>query len=431
MQIYNLILYCLLIAVITLSGCGRTEDVAIEPQTVVSDPKENEVFTIFDTIQINAVIKHVSNIEKINLTVTDRQLKPVISSKSIAVTGNEIVIDTFLVVDNKYIEDNLHYLHIEIKDGRNLFNSWTTINITPLKKELSNLMFVSGVGTLNNLQLINENDENIKVYSWTSDYLSGFIDSRYRIFYTAGYNNGGLIGRNLDNNSANWAIAGQPTGNIPYFNSFSAIEGRVSLGLWDGSIDSYDQNGMKIFSSPKLTGGRFSHIVNLKRHIIGIFTPFTSGNRKLLIYNYPAGNLYQSLEVDGNPVGLIRISDFKAFLLIENDGMVKAYQYNSQEKSLDFIHNVTNHNVIDVDGDAQNMFLATGDAILWYRSDINSTVKYLSVSDSALLVFEPEDKMLYVSMDKQIIAYQLPSVVPQKIYEVDEHVKDILLLYNK
>lgn len=431
MRIYYLNFCCLLILIFHISGCRNTEDIAIEPQTVVLSPKENEVFSVFDTIQINAVVKHVSNLVKISLSVTDIELKPVVSSRSFAVSGNEIVIDTFLIVDNRYIEEVSHYLHIEIEDGKNLFNSWTAININPLEKQLDNLMFVSGVGTQNNLFLVNENDEKIKVFSWTSDYLGGFIDSKYRNFYTAGYHNGGLIGRNIDDNSGNWSVAVQPTGNIPYFNSFSAIEGRISVGLWDGSIDSYDQNGMRVFSSPKISNGRFSHIVILRRHIIGILNTFNSGNSKLMVYNYPAGNLYHSLEIEGNLVGLIKSNDLEALLVTEINGVIKAYQYNSQEKSLEFIHNVTNLPVIGIEGDGHNLFLTTKDAILWYQSDVNSTVKYITISDTASLAFEPIDKTLFVSIGRQICTYELPSQEPQRIYTVDEPVKDMLLLYNK
>lgn len=421
----------LILLFISFFGCERNEDALTEPEILVQVPSENDVFSVFDTIWIKATVKHISDIRNISLSVTDADLKPVISSKSIITKGSEIKIDTFLVVNNKYIDETLNYLHIEIEDSENLFNHWTAINIIPLSRHLEKLMFVSGANAVNNLYTIEESTEMLKIATWDSDYLGGFVDSKYNLFYTSGSVSDGIRCYNLEENSLLWKVPVQPTGSIPYFNSFHAFNGRISVGLWDGSLNSFDQNGVKVFASSKLQNGRISEILNLDKYIAGIFTPFNGGTNQLMIYNYPAGNIYHSMILEGRPIGLFPVDD-KTFLLIsEVNGLTKAYYYKPEEKTLNFHHNVTSLTVNKAEGDGRDMFLVTNDAILWYRPEINSTVPYIYMLNQGSLIFEPEDKVLYVTSGNQIIAYKLPSSTPYKTYNTEETVKDILLLYNK
>lgn len=425
-----IIIYCCLITIF-FDGCKKTDIQGPDPEVEISLPYNNQTFNVFDTVFIIAKIKHVQEINKISLTINGKDLKPVVSGKTLDINQTSYHLSTFLIIDNKYIEGNLNYLLIKIEDNNAVYNFWQPISINPLNKELEKILIVTGMLNENTLFKANISGDIEKIASWTSEYIGGYGDSKNRMFYTSGELVDGIRGYDLDEIDLLWMIPPETYSSIPYFNAFSGSEGRVTVSTSEGIIESYNHLGLKILSSNKVINGIFTNILDHDNFVIGIFKPYVGNQNSLIIFNNPAGSIYASLQFQGNVIDLLKIDKNSIMLIINETGNVKSYLYNYALNQLQPLHEITTNEVFNISGDAENIFFATNNGILWYRPSIGSIVEYLQMDDIRTLAFDNNSNLLYFSRGSSLLVSGLPFKSVLDSTEFTSPIKDIELIYNK
>jgi len=268
-------------------------------------------------------------------------------------------------------------------------------------------------------------------FSWNSEYLGGYMDSRYRNFYTSGSLIDGIRSYSIDQKELIWSVPAIVGGNLPYFTSFNASDGFVNAAVWKGYIDVYNQEGNKTFTSISFPNGRFIKSLKTKSFVYSILHSFDNQPQKLVVFNYPAGNVYYSTDLNGTGLFISELEDENILILVTTDEETQAWQFNPLNKSLIYLHDVTDIRVDAVTGDDGNYFMATENVILWYRPQIASTVNYLNITNLQAMTYSKEDNGLFLAEDGRISVYHLPAQVPENLYQSDQPVKDILILYNK
>lgn len=429
---YGLLLIILCsILILTIKGCRDKEEVSIEPEVQLLDPAENSVYNIYDSIKVSLIVRHVSVIGKITISVTDEELKPILTGYATTVNKKETTINTYIEINNRYIEGDQHYLLIEVEDSKEIFKFWYSIHINPLESELEKVTFVSGNENINNLYILKFPESAEKVATWNSDYLGGAVDSRNFMFYSSGSLLEGIQGFNLIDNEFSWNIHGLPPLSMPYFTAFAHDDGKVLVATREGVVEGYDHTGQKIFTGEKLNNGKFTLLLKHEGFALGGFIPYTGTLKNITVFNYPAGNIYQTIELEGDPIAILTLDKNEIMVLVQVSGKVKAYVYVPSEKSFTYFHDVTDKNIKSVTGGNDNLFLLTNDEVLWYRPDIGSTVPYLSAEGISCIEYDPVNNLLFTGQDGKVKQYILPSLTEQVLHIGSEPVKDINLWYNK
>ncbi len=423
----------ILAAVVTLIyyGCNKTEVSVPDPIVEFIEPYNNQAFSIFDTVIVKADIEHTQSIKRLSISIYSKDLKPLTSDRTIDIQQSSYALNSYIILDNKYIEEELNYLLLKIEDQDGVYNFWQQIIIHPLNRDLEKIIVVTGLQNNNTLNIADLSGDIEQMGSWTSEYIGGYADSRNRMFYTCGELIDGIRAYNITETQPLWLIPARATASIPYYNSFTAIDGRVTVGTSEGVIESYNNAGLKIFSSQRTNGGRFMSILHHNNFVIGAFRPFVGEFNSLFVFNDPSGSVYASFQFAGEVIQMINGDNNDVLIILEINGVIKAYTYNFTVNTLVFIKDLTTGEVNQITGGADNIFLSMSDGVVWYRPDVGSAVKYLTTPGIGPLAYDNISNILFFARDSKMYLTNLPSETILDSVEFDAPIKDIKLLYNK
>lgn len=418
------------ISLLALS-CKKEEANPVEPIVKLISPYTQQQYSIYDTIFIELEVEHVKPVKRLSLSVTDDDEKPLLPVHSIAYNDIKFSVKSFIVIDNRYINESQNYLNIKIEDDHDVFNYWYEINILPLEKSLNGLLIITGDANKNRLSIYNMTGEPHKLLDWNSEYLGGYYDPRNQNFYTSGSLIDGIFAYNLKDSVMLWEVNTTPGNSLPHFTSFTASPGKVSAAIRGGYIESYNAEGIKIFKSTELTNGTFRKMVHYRNFIASVFVNYTSAINKLLIFNYPAGNTYDSINLEGDIIDIIPGENMEIYLIMDFEESINLWSYNFNQKSLLFRETIAEGESHLVTGNHQNMFLSNGNSVMWYKPDIGSNINYLELAGITAISFDSLNNALYVGKDDSLIQYILPSAIPQNSIRMESPIKDIEFIYNK
>lgn len=426
------------------TGCKKEPEVIPEPVVELITPAENQVFSTFDTVFIKANISHNIPISTITLSITDTDLKPVVSGKSIdpgsissgnngsnSSGSNSYFIDDYLVIDNKYITGSENFLQIRIEVGQEMYRNWYTIGINPLTRQLDDVLVVSGNLNANKLYSLKQRGEAELLWSWNSEYIGGYADSRNSMFYTSGSLISGITGYDLKERNVAWSVPAVSNGSLPYFTAFTSVDGSIATGISEGLVESYNSAGLKILATPKYQGGVFTRVMHFNNHIVAVFSPYSTSQNTFMVFNNPAGNLFASINFTGQIVDILNISTNRIFLIINQDGINKAYEYDMNTNGLVFMHNVTAEPIHIISGNGTDYFISTPTSVFWYKPLSGSVYRFLTTSGITAIAFDEISNTLYAAEGATLNTYSLPNSTPAINHVFDEPVKDIKLIYNK
>lgn len=425
-----IIIYSCLITIL-FDGCKKTDIQVPDPEVKVSLPYNNQTFNVFDTVFIVADIKHAQEIKKISLSINGKDLKPVVSGKTLEINQAIYQLSTFLIINNKYIEENLNYLLIKVEDNNEVYNYWQPISINPLYRELESILIVTGQMNENTLFKANNAGDIDQIASWTSEYLGGYGDSKNRMFYTSGKLIDGIRGYDLEGINQPWVIPPIGNSSIPYFTAFTGREGSVTVATSDGVIESYNYSGLKLLSSSKILNGRYTNILNHDEFVIGVFKPYIGNQNTIIVFNNPAGSIYASLQFIGDVIDILPIDNASIMFVIEESESVKTYQYSYTVNVLQPLHEITTDKIVSMTGDSDNIFFATNSGVSWYRPQIGSIITCLSNDDVSSLKFDSNSQSLYFARRSTLLVTTLPSFSILDTTEFAHPIRDIELIYNK
>ncbi len=432
------------------SGCEKEPESVPEPVVELLIPAENQIFNTLDTVFIKANVSHNIPISTITLSITDTDLKPVVSGKTIdpgsissgnnnsgSNTGgnnsgsNSYFIDSYLIIDNKYITASENFLQIRIEVGQEIYRYWYTIGINPLSRELDDVLVVTGNLNANKLYSLKQPDEPELLWSWNSEYIGGYGDSRNSMFYSSGSLISGITGYDLKEKKVAWSVPALSSGSLPYFTAFTGIDGSIAAGISEGRVESYNSDGLKIVTTPQYQGGAFTRVMHFKDRIVAVFSPYSTNQNTFMVFNNPAGNLFASINFTGEIVDILNINTNRIFLIINQDGINKAYEYDMNTNGLVLMHNVTAEPIHIISGNGTDYFISTPTSVFWYKPLSGSVYRYLTTSGITAIAFDEISNTLYAAEGATLNTYSLPNSTPAIDHVFDEPVKDIKLIYNK
>lgn len=429
-QKYHLIVLILAFTIL-VGGCKKQDIIVSVPDVEMIAPYNDQLFSTFDTVFIKGEIKHSRTILKINLSIVNEQLQPIVSGKVIEVGSNEYYLNTYLVIDNKYIGNSRNFLLIKIEDNVEIHKNWVEISIIGLDRQLKNILVVTGTSNNNKLISLYPNSTVNTLFSWTSDYLGGYADSHNSMFYTCGKQLDGIRGWELIDNQLKWYISLIPNSSLPYFTAFDSQNGIVIAATNEGYIKGYNTDGLNVFKSDQLSNGKYTGILKSDKFLIAVFKPYSGNMKSIIVFNFPAGNIFRQTQLKGEVIDMIGKDDNQILMIVEDQGINKAMIYDIESNSLNILHTLPSEPITTVEMSNDYIFMATAGSIFWNKPDYGSVVEYIQKQNVVSMAFDNISNQLFAGVNDSIFVYKLPGTTAVESFFAGDKIKDIQLFYNK
>lgn len=419
--------------VLLLFSCRKDGSQGIAPAVVIESPVGIQTYTVLDTIRIRALVSHPEKIEFVRVAVVNSLYVTVLPTQEFIPEGKAYELNTEIVISNPFLESGKYFIRIKAGSGNQVTTVWAEIGITASEKVIESIMAVcSNPNGGFRLYDIGKNWEISQRLGFGGDYLGSAVDARTRMFYTCGIIYGGLNAWQLDDNQLRWSLPAVVNPPQPYFSQIYASGEEVFVATRDAFITGYDETGMSTFKSQQYTNGYFGAMIRHKSWLIAVFEPFNSTFNNLVVFNYPGGTRFQSLDFQGT---VLKIVDYgtQGLLIFMNVGEGSAiYNYQFAENRLVRLKEFSLGPVsgISMSGEAQG-FISVPGGIYWYRPGDNSLVKYLSVGGVSRIADDYLTNRLFVASGTGIEVYQLPAISPERTIELPFEILDLHLRYNK
>lgn len=426
--------YCCVFFIVVIAfsiyGCKNEQDLFPEPKVLITKPQQNELFNVFDSVKVNALIQHYKEIRQVSVLITDANQKPISTTYTYQVNKEAYTLESSVLIDNKYLEGSIFYVLIKVDDGVNLYNHWHPIGINAFDKRLESLLIITANEGWLKLYHSSLYGDLKHVEEWNSDYLGGYTDSKNRIFYTSGRTMDGVRSIPLDSANIAWKVL-SGISPLAMNTAFTGMDGRVAVSTFQGEIIGFNSYGNINFTSERFQNGLFKRIMILNNFVVGYFEPSGGLNNEIYVFNFPAGNVYAYEQKNFKVIDFIEVDENNFYIVADKGGTIELYSYNISEKKLSFKSTLTYDKVNQVSGDKTDIFLLTENGMLWHRIDQPGSVMVVNMADIQVIRYSGLEKLLFTGIDNKVMFYKLPDGLLTNMITLEHYVSDINLLYNK
>ncbi len=420
-------------ALVLLMSCQQEDDYIKPPVSIIATPVNDQLFAFGDTLFISARFSHSRNLATIKVSVVNSNLSPVLPVRNFDVFKKEYSLNTYLLFDDISLPDGEYFIQFKIQDESSSWNEWIDLRYVSVDKQLISLVAVVSphANTYDVVEADAEGNTD-KLFSFTGDHSASGLNSAYNTFFTSGLAQNGLCAWNLNTSLLLWNVPVVFNPTQPWIHGFCASENEAFLSTRDGYIEGYDFLGRVSFRSQKFQNGVFTKILKSKDKILGIFEPYNGASRELVVFNYPGGTLFRSLQISGEVVFLSNFSQDVVLIFVNQPDRALVFEYSINDHKLVELKTFSFSNMSEFAGKSdEHYFILSGDEIWWYRPQSNSATLYLKSADIGGMAFEELSNTLYVASGQYITGYDLPSANPVYTVEFSSPVITFNLRYNK
>ena len=431
MKKIHLYLYICLLSFIGFS-CHKENDTNSPVITIVK-PVKGSIYSVYDTIDISAVISDESVIESVKVSLLDQDLKPVMATQQFYPSTSGYNLNTSLQLDDIHLPGGTYSIQVKAFDGTNFTNAYINVLINEVPKELKSVLLVSKSGIYGtDLSTLNGNGTWHKILTINGDFKNSDISSYDQLIYTSGAHSGNLNAIFLPQGSLVWNVPLMSFPPYRYFEDLFFSWPLLYVAYYNGMTYGYDRQGTVVYST-NIFGDYFpEHIGIVNKQLLAILKS-KSGNTSLLVTYYQgSGSIMQSTNI-GMSVTSFEEEDNDNVLVFGNDANIgKIMEYTLSKNKLRFLHEFPDGRIIAVtkreDG---SFYIAGANAVHLYIRLTNSLVEFLPAKPTALVDFDEVNKQLYTLSDHNLTAYDFMSGQQTLNIPVADSALALHLLYNK
>lgn len=418
---------------IPLFSCNKEAEQGIAPIISMVSPIENQSFVVSDTIEIAAVITHPARIDFVSVAVVNENLTTVLPVQEFYPTGTAYTLVTKIIIGNLLLESGKYFIRVKAGFGGQIATGWTEISITAAERVVESILAVCS-NQPGEYQLcdIGRNWTTTQRFAFDGDYLGSAINARTMMFYSCGNITGSLNAWSMDDNLLKWTVPAIADPPLPYFTNIYAAGEEVYTATRDAFITGYDASGMSVFKSQLYTNGYFNAMVSYKSSLIAVFEPFNALFNKLIVFNFPGGTFFQSLDFQGSVVKIAEVETDHLLVFMNLDDGSAIYDYQVSENRMVRLKVFPEGPITGVAmSGTSHAFISVQGGIFRYRYADNSLVKYLSAVGVRCMADDYLTNSLYIATDNDIAVYRWPAGTPERTIELPRAVIDLHLRYNK
>jgi hypothetical protein len=169
--------------IILLSACRKEESSSI-PVIEVQAPEHLALYSVYDTIEVQATITDEKNLVSVQVKLTDSNFNPVSPAEVFYPGQTNFNLNTRLFIDDPLLESGHYYVLVRADNGDNTKNKYQEILVQGLEQEFKQMLIIteSSAGTI---QVIGTEDleSTVELTSLEGDFTASAISSRDQLLF--------------------------------------------------------------------------------------------------------------------------------------------------------------------------------------------------------------------------------------------------------
>ena len=409
-------------------SCKKKSD-EVNPVITVTSPLSNSLIDLPNSIRVSGSANDNSKLKRLEINVVDVNLSPVSTKTSIELSTSQYFFDELILLNDPLIESGSYYIHLKASDQNNNFSSvFVEIQISGIQRVFKGLYFITVENGTSNLYSLDSIGGFALEKSITGNFQKAVANSRHQYFFIGTDQIGSSF--EIENFSEIWEIPSYQTP-YPFFSGLSLSESRDNLNIafGDGVFRSFNKNGQiinTIYANAQEWFGEF--YLDESYYVSEVFANVM--NRFIVLFFSNSGIENQRIQIDSDIVKIIKYASGQYIVISEFQSRLKISYFDSYTNSLvqDLeISNCIFHEAIYNNGE---LHLATNLGLYRYNTLTKVLALVFSQHPVQNIIYEELDDLFLFSSGNQILGYQQGSV-PNILYDVNDSIKKLMLIYNK
>ena len=433
MKIKNtlLLLSILLLLLLSVASCKKNIDEQI-PDVTINSPYENQQFSVFDTIQINAKAEDETTLEKIEVILTDANRIPIQNIISLFPQQKKVTISVPFILEDVSMSTGTYYIWIKASDGTNTSNTFRTIIINGVPRELKDI-YIFTYGNSATIHVIKKtlSGNPQQQFDINGDFSGSAISSKNQLLYSAGKIYGNLHAYNVLDNSESWNVPIVSNPPFPYFTNISCYNDILYCSFYDGMIRGYNKNGTALYTAITPYSS-YPIKVSAGNNYVYVDHAMYSGSARIFgVYFFVSGILKQQLNTDYNAVRIFEKDNDNVFIFANKNGQGLIKIFSISGNGTWEPHTLPSGKINDVVQIDENAYIiAHENGLFKYQYNNNSLTDYSAIVAKSLK-YEELASEIYACTTHEIKILKYNSNTLVNNIMVADSIVSFELLYNK
>jgi len=429
---FYLLIVLVSMVLVTLESCDTNQDNEY-PVIVVTQPLANTIYENGDTIRFQAVISDNVKLNTVEISLVDKNNKPVLSTISVTPGKNPFTFNGEYIIDDPLLPFDVYQLRFRAMDAENITNHFVEIQIHELDRIMLYPLIVTHpeAGKWVVYKLANSNLWK-EFYTHTGDYCGSAINSAASQLYMCGIYQSGLTAIGLADGVVIWNVKPGFNNTERWFENISFSYPKLYASCTEGNIRGYDKTGVEIYKSDTYANEVARKSVTTKNFIVGSFTNAFSNGRYLAAFHNTGGLLIYSKFIEADVAELIPVTGDKVLVFANKNGQGEILMYNGADNSL-----LTQHPFYEgtfreaATMDSDNYIISTSAGLFWYHLSINSLTPFVTKIIDGNIACDATTQLIYASSGKTLEVYTFPFASLAESYSLPDTAVDLHLVFNK
>jgi len=428
----NGLLISLLLTHLLIFSCKKDKD-ETPPVITISNPHDNQQYTALDTVWVLTAIADETSLQQIEITLTDINKIPVLSTVVITPETNSITLTIPYVLDDINLASGSYYIWIRASDGTNIHDKFRSISINEVPKELKYVyLFTFGNSTTVHALRKSPTGNPQQLFDINGDFTGSAISSKFQKFFTCGKITGNLNAYNIVDNEESWSVPVISNPPFTYFENVSCYNDIIYVSFYDGYIKGYNNNGTITITANSPAGSYPTVIAAGDNYLYADHAMISGSSRIFGEYYITTGILKQQITTNYEIVKIFEKDNDNVFLFANQNGQGILRLYNITDNGTWEPHTMPAgqiHDALQIDGNAY--LIALDDGIYKYQYANNSLTAYLPGVYAITLKYDVLNSEVYINTGTQINVYDYSTHTLINTIPSADPILDFQFLYNK
>lgn len=408
-------------------SCTKKDD--NPPNLFVQSPLSNESFQLPCDIKVSGYVTDNDKVDRVEVNLVSENSATVVQGFDLDADSSYFEYDLSFTVEDLLLLSGNYFINIKAYDEFGNFNSeYITLYLNEIPKILESLIYITSYtnqtfiyqqDSLGNSQLVKQ---------LSGNHLLSIGNSRSQHLFVGTDQNGDFFDLNNFTKLRNVPVL---SSNYPLFIDGSKSEDRNQshLVLGDGRINSYNKNGNiinTIYSNPQEWFGKF----NFQENIVLVESSSSFLDRDLVVYFRQSGIEKQRVEIDGEIVKIVSISnnEYAIFSQFLNESRLSIYNENLNQIYTDLeLPNAIIYDAILLDN---YLIFSSSNGLYKYDFNLNTLISISSNLKPSKIIPSEMDSFVYLTVGTELWTYSGNGNL-SLLTNYGDSIRNFIPVYNK
>lgn len=422
-------IFFLIFTIFILLSCDKNKDETL-PLVTFSQPAENKIVNVFDTVVIQAQVKDEAKLELIEVGFADENFIPVLGTYSVKVKSNNQTVYFEYPITDKFLESGDYYFFIRAFDGINEKYKYRKVRLYGIEKKYKGLIIAASDNSGTIIDHIDKNGNINNKQNLPADFSSMSVNSAYQQYSVAGslYENFKVFEFESDN--LLWKKTTVQNPPSPYYIKSKVLDRNYYISKYNGELKSYNHNGVE-YKNYTIQNGFYAKDIYLLNGLL-IFNELNIGNqqKRIELFYVEGSGLKNQFYFQYDLLNIFSKSDNELVFFANNQNGGEILIYKLDENNT-WSHKTLNDNIIDVaQVDNNNFVLCTHSDLFWYKYSNSNLVSISSLSNAKSIEYDEVNNLIIVAHNSGIEFFDFPSANSVSFVSYPELIMDMKILNN-